>query len=242
MIASKIYNAAMIATIMTFVLVCSPSLSAQIESEIDSMRVMPSRPPQPSAGLESGHFLYVTAGLGSVLSDISVEWKYGNPKSGIDLQFSYGWMSKKRIGVGLMYSLYHKKGSMLHSEGMVDIHYSSWRQLIYVHYLAPQFIGCFGPKFSRWSFNYSAGFGAVFYHDLTKLPNHSGGFEGNSTNGLGWNVSIGAQFAASRHFSLIANITYTDAIIDQDFGTSYYGISFSSIRRLSYDVGVKYRF
>ena len=72
MIASKIYNAAMIATIMTFVLVCSPSLSAQIESEIDSVTVMPSRPPQQSAGLESGHFLYVTAGLGSVLSDISV--------------------------------------------------------------------------------------------------------------------------------------------------------------------------
>lgn len=148
----------------------------------------------------------------------------GNPKSGLDWQIGYEWVSKSGFGCGLLYSGY--KSSYDISSNTINVGLT---------YIAPQFV--LKQKVSeKWQLRESVGLGYFSYRESYKG-------ESASLSGLGYNFLFGAEYLLSNHIGIGANIGYVGGSLPkQDTNYNASDDERSGIFRFTIDAGIRFYF
>lgn len=146
----------------------------------------------------------------------------GNPKNGMDWQLGYEWVSRSGFGAGLLYSGY--KSSYTYSG--LDINLG-------LTYIAPQFV--MKQMVNRWILQENLGLGYFDYRESTKG-------ESTSLSGLGFNVSLGAEYLLSKHIGIGVNLGYIGGSLPEQKYIEYGKDEHSGIFRLCMDAGVRFHF
>lgn len=200
--------------------------------------------PEVCAQSDSKFYVSATGGLSGALSGFPGNYDKGDPTVGGDWGVNLGWISRAKIGAGLSYSGYTSTAGQTvsyslegyHGELDIDLRY-------FIHYVAPQFIFQTDLGQSGWSFNASAGAGAMIFTE--KASSTESGVTvsaSESKSAFAWNVYAGFGYAFNSHISAIANFGYTHGNIK--IVTEGYLVRYRSdfVNRINFDLGLKYTF
>ncbi len=183
----------------------------------------------------TGHFVYASGGPGLIISEVKADGLAGgDPNFGGQLKVGYDWISKKKIGVGFIYSGYFTNFTCVTPKGMKA---SKTDEDWALNYFGAQFVGRIMLKSPKWSLRYAVGLGLmVSYEGLKQRDMFIGK---NYDYGFGFNWSFGITYYVNPNFGINLALSDIEAVVDQQ----YSGISNTGkIDRLDLDLGVSYRF
>lgn len=187
----------------------------------------------------SGHSVYGSIGIGHIISSVDFGWESGDARIGLDWQVGYEWMSDKKIGAGFLYSGYR-------SGGKSTVGYNRNSAVVakgafYINYLAPQFVGYVRLGNPRWTFNYTVGLGLAICTETASCKDAGVKVSASASKcGFGMNIGGGFQYALNNNWRLLMNLSWQDAIINQD--TDEDRDENTGFARLGLNFGVKYSF
>ena len=169
--------------------------------------------------------IYANIGYAGIISKYYLpSGASGNPKSGLDWQIGYEWVSKSGFGFGVMYSGYRSSYDI--SSNTINVGLT---------YIAPQFV--LKQKVSeKWQFRESVGLGYFGYRESLKG-------ESASLSGLGYNFSLGVEYLLSSHVGIGANLGYLGGSLpEQDASYNKPKDERTGIFRLTFDAGIRFYF
>ena len=183
----------------------------------------------------TGSFVYISGGPGLILTEVDMgNVTSGEPNFSGEVNVGFEWISKKKIGVGLMYNGYFTgvESTELSGINIVRMH-ERWG----LHYLAPQFVGRILLKSKKWSLRYALGIGMVVSREFVESEGKRVGI--NYDYGFGTNLSFGAEFLVTPRVGITGGVKVFDASVDQ----RYYSESNSAgIVRVDLDFGISFHF
>ena len=168
------------------------------------------------------HTVYANLGFSLMTSKFYIPYgSEGHPKRGFDWQVGYEWVSKKGIGVGLLYS------------GYASSYFYYYDSNILLTYVAPQFV--LKQHIGRWTIEEKLGLGYFRYNESIDIDEAS-------LSGLGYNFLFGAEYRFSKSWGIGANIGYIGSSLPEQESVELDESEHSGIGRMHFDVGVRFHF
>lgn len=171
------------------------------------------------------HTIYVNAGYAFITSEFRIPPStQGHPKNGPDWQLGYDWISRKGFGAGVMYSGYRSSYSFEQRYATIKV---------WLNYIAPQFV--IKHAAGSWLFEGKAGLG---YFNYREIENH----RGISVGGVGYNASLGAEYALSEYVGIGASLGYIGSSFQKNEFMKVQKDEHLGIFRFYLDLGLRFHF
>ena len=145
----------------------------------------------------------------------------GDPKHGLDWTLAYDWVSRKGIGVGLMYSGYKSSYTYFFISDIL------------LTYIAPQFV--MKQKLGKWGIEEKIGIGYFGYSESSNVAEAS-------LSGVGYNVALGAEYRLSKLIGIGANFGYIVSSLSEQDDAEQGKKERSGISRLHVGLGLRVHF
>lgn len=171
------------------------------------------------------HTIYANIGIGGISSKFYLPSNTsGNPKNGLDWQIGYEWISKRGLGIGLMYSGYKSSFDWYNDKCNVSL-----------TYIGPEFV--LKQKIhKKWQFRESLGFGYFGYRESMK------GTSG-TVSGVGFDFQVGLEYLLSQHVGIGLNFGYIGGSLPkQENNNTTSEDGRTGIFRMNGDAGIRFYF